>query len=64
MWDKCLSTRAKYIQKLMQRGKNGNSNEGSNVTCIMLEQVENADFELSKYTEYSTCRGRTCVYKA
>jgi hypothetical protein len=47
MWDKCLSTRAKYIQKLMQRGKNGNSNEGSNVTCIMLEQVENADFELS-----------------
>ena len=47
MWDKCLSTRAKYIQKLMQSGKNGNSNEGSNVTCIMLEQVENADFELS-----------------
>ena len=33
----------------MQRGKNGNSNEGSNITCIMLEQVENADFELSKY---------------
>jgi hypothetical protein len=36
MWDKSLSTRAKYIQKLMQRGRNGNSNEGSNITCICM----------------------------